>query len=57
MAENVLFVYPCEESGECNEFLEGWETMSFAEFCESVCGSCPYCVYLDIPYSEEMLKK
>lgn len=53
-----LYVYPCEESNDCVEFLEGYQTMSFAEFCETVCGSgCPHCVYMDIPYTKEMLEK
>lgn len=50
-----LFPYPCEDSNDCLDFLESGEIMSFAEFCETKCGSgCPHCVYLDVPYSEEM---
>lgn len=55
MAKKKLYPYPCEESGECIEFLESGTVMSFAEFCETKCGSgCPDCVWLDVPYTKEM---
>lgn len=48
-----LFPYACDEL--CFEFSESSDTMSFAVSCETVCGSgCPYCVYKDVPYTEEM---
>lgn len=57
MKDSKMFAYPCEFSSECPDFLEGAETMSFAEFCETVCGSgCPDCVFMDVPYTKEMYK-
>ncbi len=47
-----FFAYPCEQSGDCLEFLEGWQKMSFTNFCETYCKNCKDCVLLDIPYSE-----
>ena len=58
MKKQKLFAYPCEDSCDCLSFLESGTEMSFAYFCETVCGSgCPDCLWLDIPYSQEMMEK
>lgn len=51
--DKLFYAYPCDEP--CIEFLESGSSKSFAEFSETVCGSgCPNCIWLDIPYTEEM---
>ena len=48
-----FYAYPCEDATDCLEFLEGYQTMSFKDFCQKHCANCPDCVELDIPYPEE----
>lgn len=55
--EKQFYSYPCEESGDCLEFLESGRKMSFVEFCEKHCENCPDCVVLDIPYEEILENK
>ena len=51
---NELYCYPCEDSSDCLDFLEGTEKgLSFVDFCKKYCANCPERVILDIPYEEQ----
>ena len=47
-----FYAYPCNDFTDCLDFLEGYEKLTFREFCEKHCAHCPDCVELDIPYDE-----
>ena len=47
-----FYSYPCQECMDCPDFIDGWEKMSFKEFCETYCAHCPDCIEMDIPYEE-----
>ena len=50
-----LYAYPCESSTDCIEFLESAKNdISFSEFCKNQCSKCPHCVFLDLPYIENV---